>query len=95
MALPHFLPSQTVNNLAMVVAFVTHPCCPKTTTWNSSTTQQVDEWYANLQAKTNVAMRAHLNQPKDPSSITLWAAWQATITSWQAFVAKFQVSEGG
>jgi hypothetical protein len=76
----------------MVVPFVTHTSCPKSTTWSQATINQVDAWYANLQAKTNASMKADLNQPKDPSSLTLWKAWQITLTMWQEFVDKFQVS---
>ena len=53
---PPSLPPQIANNLAMVVPFVTHTSCPKSTTWSQATINQVDAWYANLQAKTNASL---------------------------------------
>lgn len=75
-----------------MIPFVTHSKCPNNSSWTPTHIKKVDHWYGNLQAKTHHNMKAHYNKRKDPSSITLWMAWQATQAQWNQFMEKFMVS---
>lgn len=74
-----------------MIPFVTNSKCPKANTWTPSYIKQVDEWYANLQAKTHHNKMEDYNKSKDPSSITLWMAWQGIQGQWGQLVETYQV----
>lgn len=75
-----------------MIPFVTNSKCPKATTWTPSYIKRVDEWYANLQAKTHHNKMEDYKKGKDPSPLTLWMAWQGIHAHWGQLVEKYQVS---
>lgn len=67
--------------------------CPKMlTSIESPSTQALMDWYTNLNGKLLASSSSHY---KAKSTITLWSVWEACLTKWSSFQAKFKVGEGG
>lgn len=80
----------TSIHLSQVATFVNLEDCPKRLDpLDDATWRKVDGWYTNI--KGFLASISTHYQAKE-KGITLWSVWQAVLSMWASFLAKFKVS---
>ncbi|MFN7835816.1 MAG: hypothetical protein ACK5NY_08555 [Burkholderiaceae bacterium] len=76
----------------VALTFVTTPTCPKMLpSIDAPTLASIMEWFSNLNSKLLASITSHY---KAKPNLTLWRVWEACLSKWHTFQAKW-VSEGG
>lgn len=81
---------RAATHLGQAVTFVISEHCPGSRSWSGAWMEQVDDWYANLNSRLSALLSSH---PINYTfvDLSLWEAWEHSLSAWASFKAAFQV----